>query len=264
MSNTQDLSNSILATIRDAASAPAGSITEVAAKHCVNISDIVRHSRNNKQRFEHLVGDARGLVYIIVRRHKDMTEIQSKELESVKELLKTLASIERFAAKETSRNFFTRMIRQKSDRRKIQGYRDIMRRSLGVFGLQVDRTIQDNIELFISQQAELEANLREQGDESAIGTRHTQKSSTERLANQVALDYGSEYQEYSVSVNISSSNTSQKTPHPKFPDIQSSHSNITVTTVGGDQVTTNRSRHISNINSGNTTTRIITGLNNNS
>ncbi|KAF9464049.1 hypothetical protein BDZ94DRAFT_1356243 [Collybia nuda] len=266
ISNTLDVSDLVLTTVRDAASVSAIPYFKDAADLSLGILAIVKGARDNKESFARLAADACGLVYAVLCRHKGETLVQPQDLDGVRELLKTLSSIERFAMKETSRNFFIRMIRHKSDQGKIQEFRETLRQSLDVFGLQSSLSIQDNIQRLINQQVELMSELQGQQEKLQLERARTEggRSVTGKLANQVALNLNSEPHGSPVSINVSSSNALRKEPRPPFPNIHSSHGSISITTVDGNQVTTDASHHITNTNSGNTTNTTITGSDNNS
>ncbi|KAF9458773.1 hypothetical protein BDZ94DRAFT_1312955 [Collybia nuda] len=156
------ISETILTIINDAARLSFVPFFQEAAGLTLGILNIIRGAKDNKDGFKYLASDACALVYTIIRISQEKNGLTPKDLDNVKELLKlTLASIERFARRETSQSLILRVVRHKSDVGKIQRYRETLRNSLDLFQLEASITIQESLNHITQRQDDFLAALQE-------------------------------------------------------------------------------------------------------
>jgi len=160
-----DTATLVLTTLRDAGRLTYIPYLQEAAGLALGIVTTIQGARDNKDAFQRLANDACGLVYAIVlsmRSAPDHAEpnVSKEFLDNLRELVGTLAKVERFAKKHASKHAIMGIIKSKSDVGTILEYRESLRQSLDLFGLRSTITIQDNITRLATQQEELLRELR--------------------------------------------------------------------------------------------------------
>lgn len=254
-----DTTNVVLTTLKDAARLAPVPYLQEAANVAIGILDAIQGVRDNKDAFRRLADDACGLVYaaILCTNANSGTGMISRSLlDNLRELAETLIKIERIAKKKSSRNKITAFITNRSDRTTIQEYRETLRQSLDQFGLKSTITIQENIAHLMKQQNTMLMELRER-----------ERRETERMATTPepqrpeAAGFG-DWVRQSMAGHVPDSPGAALQRQHMFPFQQpmaSPYIQSPIITSIGDM---NNSHHITNTNSGNTTTTITENSNN--
>jgi len=234
-----DVSVVVMSTLQDVASLPPILGLSEAVGAAVAIIAIVQKARGNKDGFKKLAEDSTELVYAITRAHKDITrpeDVPADLTENLENLARTLTSIQKFAKKGASRGFLKAILRAGVDAGKIQDFREKLKQSMRVFGLQSDISLRDTVHKLAEQQVEI----------------------MEGLMNRGGTDSGAEP-------------GAAPLPRPvggKFaPLVNSAHGEVKITTIAGDKIsnkvsktkTNNNSYNMmtnSTVNTGNTTTTV--------
>ncbi|KIL54815.1 hypothetical protein M378DRAFT_18524 [Amanita muscaria Koide BX008] len=168
-----DVSAVVLGTLRDVAHLSSVPGLSEAAAIAVAIAGIVAKARNNKDDFRHLAEDSTEVVYAIVRAHKNVTrpeDVPSDLIDNLRQLVGTLTLVQKFAEKGARRNFFMAMIRANVDAKRIQNYREKLRQSMRVFGLQTDISLRYTVHKLEEQQVEMMNELKNREGNSRDGT----------------------------------------------------------------------------------------------
>jgi hypothetical protein len=175
---------------------------------------------------------------------------------------------------------------------KIKEYRAILRQSLDLFGvsgmdhlppheptnwllelqLKSTITIQDHIAQIVIQQEELVWTVRKQEREKreqellaqSEQRQNEEPSFVENLALPATSSETSASHHTAPTVVRPTQESEFLDIYSLFPSLQSSGGHFRVTSVGGNQNSVNSSWHVANTNSGNTTTTITVGSNNDS
>jgi len=157
-----DVSSIVLSTPRDT-SKIAVPLLSTAAGIVINIIEVAQKARRNKNGLKALADDACELVYVIIRAHKDISSAEDmpKDLtENLQQLVGTLTSIQMFAETGASRNIFISMLRSGVDGERIREYREKLRQSMRVFGLQSDIILRETVAKLASRQVEMMNELK--------------------------------------------------------------------------------------------------------
>lgn len=161
------------------------------------------------------------------------------------------------------------MIKRKSDLGAVQQFRETLRQSLDLFGVRLNSlrqnlshrsffqlksniTIQEHLVNIASQQGEILAALEAQGALAGSDQRDSSGNGERDAARSDAPDKNAAPTARSIP------------PPPSAPHIQASHGKFNITSVGRDQTHIDSSNHVTNTNSGNTTTTITKDSNNDS
>ncbi|KAM6503086.1 hypothetical protein JOM56_000029 [Amanita muscaria] len=224
-----DVSAVILGTLRDVAHlSPVPGLSE-AAGIAVSIAGIVAKARNNKDDFRRLAEDSTELVYAIVRAHKDVTrpeDVPSDLIDNLRQLVTTLTLVHKFAEKGARRNFFMAMIRSNVDATRILDYREKLRQSMRVFGLQSDISLRDTVHKLAEQQVEMMNELKNREGRARDEPGSTSPASISPVPSKLA------------------------------PLINSAQGQVKVSSVSGDKITNKASTTTTNTNSYNDRTKL--------
>ncbi|TFK35758.1 hypothetical protein BDQ12DRAFT_611426 [Crucibulum laeve] len=260
MEGSIELTGILLTTLQDAARlSPVPGLSD-AASLALGILKMVETAQGNSEAFKKLAKDACGLVYTVVCSVQEMQyrkeTIDKSLFDNTDELVKNLHSIQKFAEKEGRRGKLMRLLRYQSDMGKIQGYREMLRQSLDIFGLQSNISMRDSVARMMEQQEQILADMQRQRR-----TVDTSKNSSGSSARP----------KHSRSSTSSSAPSSIATP--ALPKLRTAFGNIqlhsptgasTFTSIAGDKIDNDNSSTVANTNSGNTTSTTITGAYNNS
>ncbi|GLB44713.1 hypothetical protein LshimejAT787_1800500 [Lyophyllum shimeji] len=257
-----DISEVVLATLRDAARLAPIPYLQQSATLALGIVQITQGVRNNKTAFSRLASDACELVYAILCTtplEKGGT-LSRAYLDHLQDLVKTLAEIERFATKETSRNTIIRIIKHKADLDTIKEYREKLRHSLDVFGLKSSISTHDNLcrieEMMLEMRDVKRGDLRREGLVQGEAETWAGEPAGSTAAHQ-GQQVGRGFPQYGLPP-LSSQNPFFPPQNP-FPPLQAMHGHYL--SRGGVQNTYSGSVFNTG-NSGNTTTTIVSDSNN--
>ncbi|KAF8348424.1 hypothetical protein F5887DRAFT_1248751 [Amanita rubescens] len=159
---TLDISLIVLSTLRDASKIPIP-LLSTAAGIAINIVGAVQKARRNKNGLKALADDSCELVYVIICAHKDTSSAEDMPTdltENLHQLVRTLTSIQMFAETGASRNFLISMLRSGVDAERTQEYREKLRQSMRVFGLQSDIILRETVAKLASRQVEMMKELK--------------------------------------------------------------------------------------------------------
>ncbi|PFH49082.1 hypothetical protein AMATHDRAFT_63889 [Amanita thiersii Skay4041] len=170
----------VLLTLKDASEIPPVPFLSDAAAAALGIVHIVQQGKSNREEFQKLSEDATEVVYAVICTLRDVTQEEvDKDLEEhVKHLVSILTDIERFARKGTGRGMVMGMLRSRADQGKIQEYREKLRQSMGIFGLQSDISIRESVTRMVAKQEEMMRELREDRQDSQYNQAGTDSGST--------------------------------------------------------------------------------------
>ncbi|KAF9463387.1 hypothetical protein BDZ94DRAFT_1259231 [Collybia nuda] len=259
---TLDVSLLVLTTLRNVARVTPVPYLMEAADLALGILSAVQSMKDCREGFKSLASDSCGLVYAIVGAHSEAV-VEPKDMDiHVNELLETLRSIHTFSQKELRRNVLARLVRNSSDSTKILEYRQALRQSLDVFGLQSTVSIRENIAKIIKNQDEIVRQLERQSTQSSdltqlltetLGNAYTEKRSFTSSPIDSSPPSFTSYSKNPSRINVLSG--------PPYPQISSGVPKYFVT---GNLVWEDKSHHVENLNSNNTVTTITLGSNNDS
>jgi len=266
---TLQVSSFVLQVLQDGAKFAPVPFLQDAAGVALTILNAAQSARANREGFTRLAQDACGLVFAILCKSRDGqgngTALSPELLNNLKELVDTLYSIQKLAKKEAKRNALVRMFKYQSDAGKILEYRERLRQSLDLFGIQSNISMHDSLALIIKQQEILmqEAKERKERDDELQAQR--EKEIAEGRGDNVAAEAQptSQLNERSFRSPNNASATSTPPSSHNF-NLNSPTGSFTVTTVAGDKSDTNNTNTTTNTNSGNTTNTNITGSYNDS
>ncbi|TFK35759.1 hypothetical protein BDQ12DRAFT_668382 [Crucibulum laeve] len=273
MEGSIELTGILLTTLQDAARlSPVPGLSD-AASLALGILKMVETAQGNSEAFKKLAKDACGLVYTVVCSVQEMQykkeTIDKSLFDNTDELVKNLHSIQKFAEKEGRRGKLMRLLRYQSDMGKIQGYREMLRHSLDIFGLQSNISMRDSVARMMEQQERIIADMqrRRQEEERAQAPKE-QERQTDTSKSSSGSSAGPENSRSSTSSSAPSSIAT-----PALPKLRTAFGNIqlhsptgasTFTSIAGDNIDNNNSSTVTNTNSGNTTSTTITGAYNDS
>ncbi|KAF9267799.1 hypothetical protein L218DRAFT_1073884 [Marasmius fiardii PR-910] len=149
----------ILETLKDVARfAPVPYLSDISYA-ALSILDAVQTCSSNKEGFKRLASDSCELVYAVTSTcngiTKDGKTLPADLEEHLRQLLESLRRVQGFIAKQLRRNRFSRFLTYRSDTGTIQEYREDLRHSLDLFGLQSDITIRETVQRISEKQEEL-------------------------------------------------------------------------------------------------------------
>ncbi|KAG5735557.1 hypothetical protein E4T56_gene11081 [Termitomyces sp. T112] len=170
---TLDVSDLVLSTLSNAPKLTQVPFLQTAAGLALSIVQIAQNVRSNKSAFKRLVDDASALVYIIIRNDDKVSaggaNVTPAYLKHTKELLETLEEISEFMKAQASKNKVLRIIQAKSDVGVIQEYRDRLRQSLDVFGLESTISIQDSLGLMQERLVDIHNHVKQKEEPKQQG-----------------------------------------------------------------------------------------------
>ncbi|KAF9266378.1 hypothetical protein L218DRAFT_857671 [Marasmius fiardii PR-910] len=234
-STATDVSVTILTTLKEISQA-SGMIPYVglAAALALEIVTAVQGAHDNKDSFKRLAYDVCSLVTNISVVCAQLAQTEGQKLSPMlNEHLKTLKeSIKEFAQKHAGKAYWKRCFRAKSDKDRIQEFRERIRQALDVFGVQSHITVRESVVCMARRQQTFHEDLkesfvarRESLEPQSPGTSESRNPFTNRQ---------------------SSSDSSAGSFDDAFKDILSSATitgNVTVNNIGGDsRVVVNNSR----------------------
>ncbi|KAF9458863.1 hypothetical protein BDZ94DRAFT_1312902 [Collybia nuda] len=243
-----DIAQNIMTTLQATARYALIPYLQEAATLALGILQIIDDVRTCQAGFTRLSRDSCELVYGIIKALPKDTGVSTALLDNLEALVRTLSSIYSYAKKETKRNLLIRIIKHKSDQGKIIEYREALRQSLDLFGLQSSVNIQGCMENILQQQNDILRQLPENNfcrriyDTSYAYSTPVDESSFEKDFNILGI----------TSEGYTDPGFVQETRNGPQP-IRGTH---------GTDLVTNKSYQETNINSGNVTNTIITGSNN--
>jgi len=145
----------------------------VAAGIALRIVTLVQNVKDNDVVFVDLANDACGLVYTLVVECRRMMNNRQKIPDHIQQHIRTLSgnlvSIENFTKKKLKRNALKKMMSQSKDVADIARYREMLRQSLNIYGIQSNISIQEYLQQLMDQlqrqRAEMEAERRRRIEE---------------------------------------------------------------------------------------------------
>ncbi|EDR07261.1 uncharacterized protein LACBIDRAFT_328103 [Laccaria bicolor S238N-H82] len=247
--NSLEISNIVLTTLNNAASMAPVPYLQQAAGLALGILNIVQGAKDNRDAFHKLAADTCELVYVVLCMYEEATKKgddrgpSRKLVDDLQGLLGTISSIERFLRKEVSRGALFRLVRSKADLGKIQEYRDTLRRSLDLFGLQSNVAIREATSQLINQHEKILLELQ----------RDREKKNSEAAGVSVPAPAAVDQENVPVA---------PAAPIPPIRKDESPKPSVTVTHIGGDKVDSHSLSNVTNTNSGNVTITTTTDSNN--
>ncbi|KAG7089540.1 hypothetical protein E1B28_011213 [Marasmius oreades] len=169
----------VLQTLQSAARfAPVPYLSDISAA-ALGIVNAAQTFESNKEGFRRLAADSCELVYAVTSTcdgfTKDGKSLPADLEEHLKQLLESLKKIQAFIAKQSRRNRFSRFLTYKTDTGTIQEYREALRHSLDLFGLQSDITIRETVQRIAERQEELRASNSSQQEVFQSGSEPVQR-----------------------------------------------------------------------------------------
>ncbi|KAF8890532.1 hypothetical protein CPB84DRAFT_1784817 [Gymnopilus junonius] len=156
-----------------------------AAAIALRILIIVQDVRSRNNAFNDLARDACGLVYTIAIECQSMIKEGHNVPVSVQihisSLARNLAEVEKFAQKKVERNAFKKIIFHSKDMDEITRYRQLLRQSLDVFGIQTNISIQENLSRILASIEKQGQELKENRNKHDEEQRHAAEEISTRL-----------------------------------------------------------------------------------
>ncbi|KAJ7125174.1 hypothetical protein C8R44DRAFT_703320 [Mycena epipterygia] len=180
---TFDISSTVLAALTTAAQFAPLPFLQEASFLALEILNIVRGAKDNKEAFKALANDSCELVAAIICVYNDMAKDgQTPSLglkKRVEDLISLLKLINQFAQKHASKSTVYRMVRLGSQSAKIQQYRARLRQALDVFGLQTSISIHENVVQILKELRERDSQAQyKQGGDSESSSSPSSSSQT--------------------------------------------------------------------------------------
>ncbi|KAF9458837.1 hypothetical protein BDZ94DRAFT_64939 [Collybia nuda] len=280
-----DTSNVILSTLRDV-----GRVTPVpylyeAAQLTLGILSTVQAMKDCDEGFERLARDSCGLVYAVCCRRPEGAVISEEFSGHIDQLVRDLESISQFAKKRLKSKRVLKFIRSNSDRGKIHEYREAIRQSLDVFSIQSSISGHQSMSRIERRQEDIALQQRERDSGNRLLLEELLRAiySEETLPHHLAQSSTNPSEQPPVqppAQSPSPTSTDQSKNPFRNPDLQRprpSHIDTPQPPAGswgassnygayyriaGNYVFEDRSQHIKNTASNNTTSTYIVGSNN--